>query len=279
MTVEARARRLPGVAFEARRRHRRGCCRGWTSPRSSASPHRVRWTFPSRSTTSTRFAAIFGEDALLGLDEERGEQVLAHLAPAVRAFFRNGGRRAWIVRVASPAAVTERATPSRSRRDRRRRRTDARRTLSATAGGQLGRSAACRWRVARARRRSARSRPRFGLLAYRARRGCRGSCPADLVRIRSIGSRCSSSSTSVTWQRISADASRDGRAVAGRPSPAWQVLDLARRRCRSRRPARGRRVYLDPTGRERRRMPTRAYRRRVAARLTADAPRHVRART
>src|ERR1051325_4704300 len=48
---------------------------------------------------ATEFAAIFGEDAPLVWDKERGEQLFAYLAPAVRAFFRNGGRRCWGVRV------------------------------------------------------------------------------------------------------------------------------------------------------------------------------------
>ena len=52
----------------------------------------------------TQFAAIFGEDAQLFWDEREGEQVTALLAPAVRSFFRNGGRRCWVVRVAAPAA-------------------------------------------------------------------------------------------------------------------------------------------------------------------------------
>ena len=50
--------------------------------------------------TEQQFAAIFGEDAPLAWDVERGEQVYAYLGPAVRAFFRNGGRRCWIIRVA-----------------------------------------------------------------------------------------------------------------------------------------------------------------------------------
>jgi hypothetical protein len=46
------------------------------------------------------FEEIFGRDAPLAWDPERGETVSAYLAPAVRAFFRNGGQRCWIVRVA-----------------------------------------------------------------------------------------------------------------------------------------------------------------------------------
>ena len=53
--------------------------------------------------TEQQFAAIFGEDAPLAWDIERGEQVYAYLGPAVRAFFRNGGQRCWIIRVARQA--------------------------------------------------------------------------------------------------------------------------------------------------------------------------------
>lgn len=51
------------------------------------------------------FAAIFGADAPLAWDERRGEQGYAFLAPAVRAFLRNGGRRCWVVRVADESAA------------------------------------------------------------------------------------------------------------------------------------------------------------------------------
>ena len=49
---------------------------------------------------SASFAEIFGGDAPLAWDPVRGEETIAQLPPAARAFFRNGGRRAWIVRVA-----------------------------------------------------------------------------------------------------------------------------------------------------------------------------------
>jgi len=52
-----------------------------------------------------RFRAVFGPDLPLAWDAARGEMVYAHLAPAVREFFRNGGRRCWIVRVADEAAL------------------------------------------------------------------------------------------------------------------------------------------------------------------------------
>lgn len=50
-----------------------------------------------------QFAAVFGSDAVLAWDAERGEPARAHLGPAVRAFFANGGRRCWVIRVARTA--------------------------------------------------------------------------------------------------------------------------------------------------------------------------------
>ena len=50
------------------------------------------------------FQEIFGDDLPLAWDAQRGEQLRGHLGPAVRAFFRNGGRRCWIVRVAGNAS-------------------------------------------------------------------------------------------------------------------------------------------------------------------------------
>jgi len=52
---------------------------------------------------ASEFAAIFGVDAAIGWDASAGEQAYAFLGPAVRAFFRNGGRRCWVVRVADTA--------------------------------------------------------------------------------------------------------------------------------------------------------------------------------
>jgi hypothetical protein len=51
-----------------------------------------------------QFESIFGAEAALAWDRERGESVRAYLAPSVRAFFRNGGRRCWVVRVAGSAS-------------------------------------------------------------------------------------------------------------------------------------------------------------------------------
>ena len=52
---------------------------------------------------AAQFEAVFGPDAPLAWDRARGEQVRAYLGPSVRAFFRNGGRRCWVVRVAGAA--------------------------------------------------------------------------------------------------------------------------------------------------------------------------------
>lgn len=54
-----------------------------------------------------RFRDIFGADVALAWDEEAGEVSRSCLGPAVEAFFRNGGRRCWVVRVAG-VGVTNR---------------------------------------------------------------------------------------------------------------------------------------------------------------------------
>ncbi|MET0398116.1 MAG: hypothetical protein ABW277_15050 [Longimicrobiaceae bacterium] len=50
-----------------------------------------------------RFGEIFGGDLPLAWDAARGETTHAHLASAVREFFRNGGRRCWVLRLAEGA--------------------------------------------------------------------------------------------------------------------------------------------------------------------------------
>lgn len=46
------------------------------------------------------FVQVFGADAQLAWDKERGEARNASLGPCVRSFFQNGGKRAWVIRVA-----------------------------------------------------------------------------------------------------------------------------------------------------------------------------------
>jgi len=52
-----------------------------------------------------RFRDIFGEDLVLARDPETGQVENAYLGPAVEAFFKNGGKRCWVVRVAGTAAA------------------------------------------------------------------------------------------------------------------------------------------------------------------------------
>jgi hypothetical protein len=98
-----RSRRLPGFRFEVQ-----------APPPADVLPRMDVAVFvgfaargplhrPVRVEAAAQFEMIFGDDAQLAWDEVRGEPVYAYLAPAVRAFFRNGGRRAWIIRVANQA--------------------------------------------------------------------------------------------------------------------------------------------------------------------------------
>jgi len=54
---------------------------------------------------AVQFSSIFGGDLPLAWDDERGEPVSACLAPTVISFFRNGGARCWIIRVADEATA------------------------------------------------------------------------------------------------------------------------------------------------------------------------------
>jgi hypothetical protein len=99
MAVRA-ARRLPGIQFEAP-----------APPLDEILPRMDIAAFvgfaasgpvhvPVVVESIAAFEAIFGARAPLAWDPRRGETVYAQLAPAVRAFFRGGGRRCWVVRVA-----------------------------------------------------------------------------------------------------------------------------------------------------------------------------------
>ncbi|HKU75889.1 MAG TPA: hypothetical protein VJR02_18415 [Pyrinomonadaceae bacterium] len=62
---------------------------------------------PVAIESEAQFAVIFGEDAPLAWDLARGEQLYAYLGPAVRAFFRNNGKRCWVIRVARQTASSD----------------------------------------------------------------------------------------------------------------------------------------------------------------------------
>lgn len=96
----ARPRRLPGFRFETV-----APALPETLPRmdiavfvgfAASGPLEI----PVAVESEAQFTAIFGDDAPLAWDVSRGEQIYAHLPPAVRSFFRNGGQRCWIIRVA-----------------------------------------------------------------------------------------------------------------------------------------------------------------------------------
>jgi hypothetical protein len=101
-----RTRRLPGLHFELQApppddilpRMDIACFVGFAA---SGPLH-----LPVRVASVAQFEMIFGADLKLAWDTTRGEQVYAYLAPAVRAYFRNGGRLAWIIRVAGDAQTS-----------------------------------------------------------------------------------------------------------------------------------------------------------------------------
>ena len=55
---------------------------------------------PVAIESAEQFKAIFGNDLPLVWDKGKGEVLHGFLAPTVRAFFRNGGKRCWVQRVA-----------------------------------------------------------------------------------------------------------------------------------------------------------------------------------
>jgi hypothetical protein len=98
--VTTTARRLPGIRFEKQAPPLqevlpRMDIAGFVGFAASG-PINV----PVAVEDAAQFARIFGADAPLAWDAKHGEQAYAFLGPAVRAFFRNGGRRCWVVRVA-----------------------------------------------------------------------------------------------------------------------------------------------------------------------------------
>lgn len=60
---------------------------------------------PVLITSAPHFFTVFGRDAPLAWDAQRGELVRAYLGAAVRGFFANGGRRCWVIRVARNEAL------------------------------------------------------------------------------------------------------------------------------------------------------------------------------
>ena len=55
---------------------------------------------------SARFREIFGDDIPLAWDGDTGTYQYSYLGASISTFFRNGGRRCWVVRVADESAIT-----------------------------------------------------------------------------------------------------------------------------------------------------------------------------
>lgn len=93
-------RRLPGFRFEAVAPAREdvlprmdvACFIGFASSGPIGKPVAVE--------SAEQFKSIFGNDLPLVWSPQKNDFVYAYLAPTVRSFFRNGGRRCWILRVA-----------------------------------------------------------------------------------------------------------------------------------------------------------------------------------
>lgn len=105
VATNQKIRRLPGFRFETQ-----------TTLRENVLPRMdiaVFVGFAARGPVETpvvlesaeQFKTIFGEDLPLVWDTEQSEMIYANLAPTVRLFFRNGGKRCWIIRVARTVGV------------------------------------------------------------------------------------------------------------------------------------------------------------------------------
>src|SRR6185436_18669960 len=110
--MRVRPRRLPGFRFEVQSPLLtdvlpRMDVAAFVGFAASGPLHR-----PVRVESVAQFEMLFGADTPLAWDKALGKPVHAYLAPAVRAFFRNGGRRAWIIRVAGQAQVDHFPIPS-----------------------------------------------------------------------------------------------------------------------------------------------------------------------
>jgi hypothetical protein len=98
--VQQTLRRLPGIRFESQAPPSqevlpRMDVAGFVGFAASGPLH-----VPVPVEDPAQFAEIFGPDAPLAWDGRHGEQGFAYLGPTVRTFFRNGGSRCWVVRVA-----------------------------------------------------------------------------------------------------------------------------------------------------------------------------------
>lgn len=105
--INQQIRRLPGFRFESR-----------TATREDILPRMDIALFigfaasgpigiPVALESAEQFKLIFGDNLPLVWDKEKGEMIYAFLAPTVRMFFRNGGKRCWVIRTARVKADAE----------------------------------------------------------------------------------------------------------------------------------------------------------------------------
>ena len=109
LAINQKSRRLPGFRFEA-----------FAPAREDILPRMDIALFVGFAATgpigiavaiesAEQFKAIFGSDLPLVWDRAKGEILHAFLAPTVRAFFRNGGKRCWVLRVARVEPADEKS--------------------------------------------------------------------------------------------------------------------------------------------------------------------------
>jgi phage tail sheath protein FI len=96
----ARARPLPGIRFEAVAPPAGDVLPRMDIPAFVGFAASGPLDLPVAVEDVVQFERVFGVNLPLVRESDTGAPVEAYLAPAVRAFFRNGGRRCWIVRVA-----------------------------------------------------------------------------------------------------------------------------------------------------------------------------------
>lgn len=104
--INQQIRRLPGFRFETRT-----AMRDDVLPRMDVAlfvgfAAKGAINIPVALESAAQFEQIFGSDLPLVWDKEKSEFIYAYLAPTVRMFFRNGGRRCWVIRTARTTAET-----------------------------------------------------------------------------------------------------------------------------------------------------------------------------
>ncbi len=100
-------RRLPGFRFEAQTMTREDILPRMDVALFVGFAAKGPIGIPVVLESAEQFADIFGKDLPLVWDKNKGGMIFAHLAPAVRMFFRNGGRRCWVIRTAKVSAEPE----------------------------------------------------------------------------------------------------------------------------------------------------------------------------